>query len=72
MTTTERDPRREVVPEVVVDSTGGFPTAHGFLEIGRKPRYYQPDDVDAVVMKLDLRGWAARGAASADDAGVCT
>ena len=29
-------------------------------------------DVDAVVMKLDLRGWAARDAASADDAGVCT
>lgn len=33
--------------------------SEGFLEIGRKPRYYQPDDVDAVVMKLDLRGWAA-------------
>ncbi|WP_194397549.1 ribosomal protein S18-alanine N-acetyltransferase [Microbacterium atlanticum] len=31
-------------------------TSEGFLEIGRKPRYYQPDDVDAVVMKLDLRG----------------
>ena len=33
--------------------------SEGFAEIGRKPRYYQPDDVDAVVMKLDLRGWAA-------------
>ena len=33
--------------------------SEGFFEIGRKPRYYQPDDVDAVVMKLDLRGWAA-------------
>lgn len=31
--------------------------SEGFLEIGRKARYYQPDDVDAVVMKLDLRGW---------------
>ncbi|WP_127820463.1 ribosomal protein S18-alanine N-acetyltransferase [Microbacterium sp. CPCC 204701] len=31
--------------------------SEGFFEIGRKPRYYQPDDVDAVVMKLDLRGW---------------
>ena len=31
--------------------------SEGFAEIGRKPRYYQPDDVDAVVMKLDLRGW---------------
>ena len=46
--------------------------SEGFHEIGRRPRYYQPDDVDAVVMKLDLRGWAARDAASADDAGVCT
>ena len=33
--------------------------SEGFAEIGRKPRYYQPDDVDAVVMKLDLRGWTA-------------
>ncbi len=31
----------------------------GFAEIGRRPRYYQPDDVDAVVMKLDLAAWAA-------------
>ena len=29
--------------------------SEGFVEIGRRPRYYQPDDVDAVVMKLDLR-----------------
>lgn len=42
--------------------------SEGFAEIGRKPRYYQPDDVDAVVMKLDLRGWARRDA----DGGVCT
>ncbi|WP_405371767.1 MULTISPECIES: ribosomal protein S18-alanine N-acetyltransferase [unclassified Microbacterium] len=33
--------------------------SEGFTEIGRRPRYYQPDDVDAIVMKLDLRGWAA-------------
>jgi ribosomal-protein-alanine N-acetyltransferase len=40
--------------------------SEGFAEIGRKPRYYQPDDVDAVVMKLDLRGWhhAATGSAT--------
>lgn len=31
--------------------------SEGFLEVGRRPRYYQPDDVDAVVMKLDVRGW---------------
>lgn len=36
--------------------------SEGFVEIGRRPRYYQPDDVDAVVMRLDLRAWAARDA----------
>lgn len=34
--------------------------SEGFAEVGRRPRYYQPDDVDAIVMQLDLRGWAAR------------
>ncbi|MFE5407228.1 ribosomal protein S18-alanine N-acetyltransferase [Microbacterium sp. NPDC056569] len=42
--------------------------SEGFAEIGRKARYYQPDDVDAVVMKLDLRGWARQD----EDGGVCT
>lgn len=53
--------------------------SEGFAEVGRRPRYYQPDGVDAIVMKLDLRGWAARpGAvpvlndADAADAGACT
>jgi ribosomal-protein-alanine acetyltransferase len=36
--------------------------SEGFTEIGRRARYYQPDDVDAVVMRLDLVGWAAAGA----------
>lgn len=26
----------------------------GFRAVGRRPRYYQPDDVDAVVMRLDV------------------
>ncbi len=26
----------------------------GFRPVGRRPRYYQPDGVDAVVMRLDL------------------
>lgn len=26
----------------------------GFTEIGRRPRYYQPDGVDAIVMRLEL------------------
>jgi len=48
--------------------------SEGFAEIGRKPRYYQPDDVDAVVMKLDVRGWsrASRDSATGMDGGVCT
>ncbi|MDE0545431.1 ribosomal protein S18-alanine N-acetyltransferase [Microbacterium sp. C7(2022)] len=55
--------------------------SEGFQEIGRRPRYYQPDDVDAVVMKADLRGWVAarhpESSASAADAaraqgGVCS
>ena len=43
--------------------------SEGFVEVGRRPRYYQPDDVDAIVMKLDLQGWLARNSA---DAGACT
>jgi ribosomal-protein-alanine acetyltransferase len=46
--------------------------SEGFLEVGRRPRYYQPDDVDAVVMKLDLLAWAAARRPSPEDAGVCT
>jgi ribosomal-protein-alanine acetyltransferase len=29
--------------------------SEGFQPVGRRPRYYQPDDVDAIVMRLDLR-----------------
>jgi ribosomal-protein-alanine N-acetyltransferase len=35
--------------------------SEGFVETGRRPRYYQPDDVDAVIMQLDLRGWRGTG-----------
>ena len=35
--------------------------SEGFAEMGRRPRYYQPDDVDAVVMRLELRAWVAAG-----------
>ncbi|WP_260856209.1 ribosomal protein S18-alanine N-acetyltransferase [Microbacterium sp. BH-3-3-3] len=38
--------------------------SEGFAEVGRRPRYYQPDDVDAIVMQLDLRGWVVRRAES--------
>ncbi len=40
--------------------------SEGFTELGRRPRYYQPDDVDAVVMRLDLRSWGST------DGGACT
>ena len=28
--------------------------SRGFRAVGRRPRYYQPDGVDAIVMRLDL------------------
>lgn len=30
----------------------------GFEPVGRRPRYYQPDDVDAITMRLQLTGGA--------------
>lgn len=46
--------------------------SEGFLEIARKPRYYQPDDVDAVVMKLDLRGRTGAARLPDADGGWCS
>lgn len=48
--------------------------SEGFVEIGRRPRYYQPDDVDAIIMRVDLAGWKAQGAGAGVTAsgGVCT
>lgn len=48
---------REVFLEVRADNptAEGLYRAEGFEEIGRRPRYYQPDDVDAIVMRLELR-----------------
>lgn len=39
--------------------------SEGFAEVGRRPRYYQPDDVDALVMRADVGAWAAASAAAA-------
>lgn len=47
----------------------GLYASEGFREAGRRPRYYQPDDVDAIVMRLDVRGWAH--ARAAGQAGEC-
>jgi ribosomal-protein-alanine acetyltransferase len=43
--------------------------SEGFVDLGRRPHYYQPDDVDAVVMRLSLSGWAAAAAIAADARG---
>lgn len=52
----------DVFLEVRADNPGAqrLYASEGFVEVGRRPRYYQPDDVDAIVMRLDLPGWAAR------------
>lgn len=52
---------REMFLEVRADNPAaeGLYVSEGFVEIGRRSRYYQPDDVDAIVMRLDLRAWAA-------------
>ncbi|MDY0910407.1 ribosomal protein S18-alanine N-acetyltransferase [Microbacterium sp. CFBP9034] len=65
---------RQVFLEVRADNpvAQALYASEGFLEVGRRARYYQPDGVDAVVMKLDLRGWSAHASASPEDAGVCT
>jgi ribosomal-protein-alanine N-acetyltransferase len=44
----------------------------GFAEIGVRRGYYQPDGVDAVVMKLDVPPAVARPAASVDAVGPAT
>lgn len=65
---------REVFLEVRADNpvAQALYASEGFVEVGRRPRYYQPDDVDAVVMRLDLAAWAAARAPRSDEAGVCS
>lgn len=55
---------RELFLEVRADNpvAQALYTSEGFREVGRRPRYYQPDDVDAIVMQADL-GARAEGAA---------
>ena len=65
---------RDVFLEVRADNpvAQALYASEGFVEAGRRARYYQPDDVDAIVMKLDLPGWAARPTAGhrAESAGA--
>lgn len=69
---------REVFLEVRDDNpvARGLYASEGFVEAGRRPRYYQPDDVDAIVMRLDVPAWvAARGedaVASGVNGGWCS
>lgn len=51
----ERRGVRELFLEVRADNAAarGLYESVGFREIGVRPRYYQPEDVDAVVMKRD-------------------
>ena len=45
--------------------------SEGFTAIGRRPGYYPADGgVDAIVMRLDLRGWAAHRADATEPAGA--
>ena len=56
---------REVFLEVRADnpSAEGLYRAEGFEEIARRPHYYQPDDVDAIVMRRQLQHQAVPGTA---------
>jgi ribosomal-protein-alanine N-acetyltransferase len=47
---------RDVFLEVRADNDGAqaLYSSLGFVGIGVRPGYYQPDDVDAIVMKLEL------------------
>lgn len=47
---------REIFLEVRADNpvAEALYLSEGFAEIGRRPRYYQPDDVDAIVMRRTL------------------
>jgi len=71
---------REVFLEVRDDNpvAQALYRSEGFAEVGRRPRYYQPDDVDAVVMRIDVPAWAANhepapdaGATGTDGKGWC-
>ena len=74
LTTAAERRARTIFLEVRADN----PTAQalyaseGFVETGRRARYYQPDDVDAIVMSLDLGAWSAAQRPAAADAGACT
>ncbi|MBB2975608.1 ribosomal-protein-alanine acetyltransferase [Microbacterium endophyticum] len=50
---------RDVFLEVRADNpvAQALYVSEGFVDIGRRPGYYQPDDVDAIVMKCEMSHW---------------
>ncbi|MCM3697196.1 ribosomal protein S18-alanine N-acetyltransferase [Microbacterium oleivorans] len=66
LTTARTRGAREMFLEVRADNpaASALYASEGFVEVGRRPRYYQPDDVDAIVMQLDLVAWDARNTAA--------
>jgi ribosomal-protein-alanine acetyltransferase len=65
---------REVFLEVRADNPVAerLYRSEGFEEIGRRPRYYQPDDVDAIVMRVDPRRRGIQSMDSTETAGEAT
>jgi ribosomal protein S18 acetylase RimI-like enzyme len=61
---------REVFLEVRADNptAEGLYLSEGFQEIGRRAHYYQPDDVDAIIMRVDLRRRPAASTAPTEEA----
>jgi ribosomal-protein-alanine N-acetyltransferase len=70
--------RRRGAAELFLEVRADNPVARtlyeslGFAEIGVRRGYYQPDGVDAVVMRLDVPPAIARPAASVDAVGLAT
>ncbi|WP_309064604.1 ribosomal protein S18-alanine N-acetyltransferase [Microbacterium sp.] len=58
---------RELFLDVRADNpvAEGLYLSEGFVELVRRPRYYQPDGVDAIVMRLDLARWTPTAEATA-------
>lgn len=65
----ERRGAQEVFLEVRDDNpvAQALYRSEGFVELARRPRYYQPDDVDAVVMRVVLAARARAQAAAPEE-----